>query len=148
MARLRAVLRHTPLMLALIVGVVLGLALTLTENDFSDLTGLLIAWDVSVAVYLVTIWLQTRGIDAQHMINHAAEVDDGRYFILFVSLAGVAASLTAIVLELQSQLEPGMTKNAHVAFVFVTVCSYTPVLPSITRMNFSARLTAAARVAG
>lgn len=121
MGWLRALWRHTPLMLALAAGLGLGIALALTDNDYADLTRMLIAWDVAVAIYLVAIWWQTRGISSQHMINHAAEVDEGRYFVLFVSLAGVLASLTAIVLELQSRLEPGMTKNAHVAFVFVTV---------------------------
>ncbi|MEQ1492576.1 MAG: DUF1345 domain-containing protein, partial [Terricaulis sp.] len=87
----------------------------------ADLTRMLIAWDAAVATYLVAIWWQTRGITPQHLIDHAAEVDEGRYFALFVSLAGVVASLTAIILELQSKLEPGMTKNAHVAFVFATV---------------------------
>lgn len=121
MAWLRAFWRHTPLMLALAAGLGLGIALALTENDYADLTRMLIAWDVALGVYLATVWLQTRGITSQHMIEHAAEVDEGRYFVLFVSLAGVLASLTAIILELQSKLEPGMTKNAHVAFVFITV---------------------------
>jgi uncharacterized membrane protein len=117
----KAFWRHTPLMLALAAGLALGVALALTENDFADLTRMLIAWDVAIAIYLVAIWLHTRGITSQHIIAHAAEVDEGRYFVLFVSLAGVLASLTAIILELQSKLEPGMTRNAHVAFVFVTV---------------------------
>lgn len=121
MAWLRALWRHTPLMLALASGLGLGVALALTQNDHADLTRMLIAWDVALAIYLVAVWWQTRGISSKHMIEHAAEVDEGRYFVLFVSLAGVLASLTAIVLELQSRLEPGMTKNAHVVFVFATV---------------------------
>jgi uncharacterized membrane protein len=121
MAWLRAVLRHTPLMLALVAGVGLGIAQALTENNLSGLTRTLIAWDAAVAAYLLAVWLHTRGITSQHMIDHAAEVDDGRYFVLFVSLAGVLASLAAIILELQSDLEPGMTRSAHVAFVFATV---------------------------
>lgn len=121
MAWLRAFWRHTPLMLALAAGLILGVALALTENDYADLTRMLLAWDVAIGVYLLAVWLHTRGISSKHMIEHAAEVDEGRYFVLFVSLAGVLASFTAIILELQSKLEPGMTKNAHVAFVFTTV---------------------------
>ncbi len=121
MAWLRAALRHTPLMLALTVGIGAAIVLALAAGALAPLTRTLIAWDVAVATYLIAIWLQTRGATSQHMIERAAEVDDGRYFVLLVSLAGVVASLTAIVLELQSRLEPGMTKNAHVAFVFVTV---------------------------
>lgn len=121
MAWLRAVVRHTPLMLAIVAGFVAALGLALTANGLAPLTRALIAWDVSVTAYLLALWGQTRRATSQRMIAHAADVDDGRYFVLFVSLAAVAASLTAIVLELQAHLEPGMTKNAHVAFVFITV---------------------------
>jgi uncharacterized membrane protein len=121
MSWLRALWRHTPLMLALAAGLSLGIALALTQNAYADLTRMLIAWDVAIVIYLLAVWQQTRGITSKHMIEHAAEVDEGRYFVLFVSLAGVFASLTAIILELQSKLEPGMTTNAHVAFVFATV---------------------------
>ncbi|MBL8547893.1 MAG: DUF1345 domain-containing protein [Hyphomonadaceae bacterium] len=121
MAWLRAFWRHTPLMLALSVGVGLHVALSLSGHDFADLTRMLIAWDAAIAIYLIAIWRQTRNITSQHMIEHAAQADEGRYFVLFVSIAGVLASLTAIILELQSKLEPGMTRNAHAAFVFATV---------------------------
>ncbi len=121
MDALRAALRHKPLMLALATGLALGIVLALTTHDLTTLTRTLIAWDVAVAVYLGAVWLQTRRITSQHMIAHAAEVDEGRYFVLFVSIAGVAASLTAIILELQAKLEPGVAKNLHVAFVFTTV---------------------------
>lgn len=118
---LRATWRHTPLMLALVAGLGLGTALAIMPNGYAGLTRTLMAWDIAVAVYLGAIWVQTRSITSQTMIEHAAAVDEGRYFVLFVSVAGVLASLTAIVLELQSRLEPGMTKSAHVAFVFITV---------------------------
>ena len=121
MSWLRATRRHMPLMLALLAGLGFGAALAIMPNDYAALTRTLIAWDVAVAVYLGAIWIQTCSITSQTMIEHAAEVDEGRYFVLFVSIAGVLASLTAIILELQPRLEPGMTKGAHVTFVFVTV---------------------------
>lgn len=121
MAWLRAVLRHTPLMLALTGGIGVAVAFAILPNEFARLTRALISWDVAVALYLIAIWRQTAGVTSERMIKHAAEVDDGRYFVLFVSLACVIASLTAIILELQARLEPGMAKSAHVAFVFITV---------------------------
>jgi len=76
---LKAFWRHTPLMLALAAGLSLGIALALTQNDYADLTRMLIAWDAAIAIYLVAVWWQTRGISSKHMIEHAAEVDEGRF---------------------------------------------------------------------
>jgi uncharacterized membrane protein len=53
-------------------------------------------------------------------MQHAADVDDGRYFVLFVSLAAVVASFTAIVVELQAAAA-GSDRGLHVGFVFLTV---------------------------
>lgn len=117
----RAILRQTPLLIAASAGVAVALALVLIPNALAPLTRALLAWDGAIAAYLISVWAQTRGINSTAMTAHAAEVDEGRYFVLFVSLAGVLASLTAIVLELQAQLQPGPTKNVHVAFVFFTV---------------------------
>ena len=61
------------------------------------------------------------GITPQHIIDHAADVDDGRYFVLFVSLAAVLASLTAIALELQSVAAGSTARDDQVGLVLVTV---------------------------
>lgn len=116
---MRAFVRHTPLMFALIVGGVTGTILAVAAHDITPLTRALIAWDAAAAVYLVTVLVQTHGITSQTIIAHAAEVDDGRYFTLFISLAAVLASVTAIVLELSS--EAGPERGLHVGFVFLTV---------------------------
>lgn len=120
-ATLRAVLRHTPLMLAISLGLVTAAALALIDNPLTALTRALVAWDAAVATYLAAVWAQTRGVTAKDMARHAADIDDGRDFVLFVSLFAVAASVTAIVLELQARLAPGLAKNLHVGFVFLTV---------------------------
>lgn len=120
-ATLRAFLRHTPLMLALLVGAAAWAALTLLAQELAPLTRTLAAWDIAAVMYLLAILVQTHGITSKHMAEHAAEVDDGRYFVLFVSLAAVFASVSAIILELQAQLEPGAERTWHGAFVFLTV---------------------------
>jgi uncharacterized membrane protein len=116
---LRAFVRHTPMMLALLVGGVTGIVLALAAHDVTPLSRALIAWDAAAVVYLITVLIQTHGITSQSIIAHAAEVDDGRYFTLFISLAAVLASITAIVLELSS--EAGPERSLHVGFVFLTV---------------------------
>lgn len=115
----RALVRHTPLMLGLVIGIITAVILALAASDVSALNRALIAWDAAALTYLLTVLVQTHGITAQTIMDHAASVDDGRYFVLFVSLAGVLASLTAIVVELQSA--DGAERGLHVGFVFLTV---------------------------
>ncbi len=117
----RALVRHTPLMLALLTGVAVAVALSVVQSGEAWLTRALWAWDAAVGVYLVAIFFQTRGISAKEIMKHAADTDEGRYFVLSVSLLAVLASATAIVLELQAHPAPGAARNGHVAFVFLTV---------------------------
>ncbi|WP_395644420.1 DUF1345 domain-containing protein [Terricaulis sp.] len=121
MSMLRAVMRHRPLIWAIALGLAAAVAAAIVPNSLTPLTRALVSWDVGIAVYLGILFLHTRGIGGKEMAAHAADTDEGRYFVLFVSLAGVAASLTAIVLELQAHSEPGPAKSLHVAFVFFTV---------------------------
>jgi uncharacterized membrane protein len=118
---LRAVIRHTPLMLALVAGAAIALALAFFTPAFTQLTRTLFAWDGAIVAYLLAVTAQTRGVTAADFAKHAAETDEGRYFILFVSLAAVALSFAAIILELQANAETDMSKGLLVAFVFVTV---------------------------
>ncbi len=121
MGALRALLRHMPLMLALAIGVVLAIVLAVVAPTLEQPPRALIAWDAAVAAYLLAVALQTHGTSSKQMIEHAADVDEGRYFVLFVSLAAVLASFTAIVAELQSTVGPGVTKGGDVLFAFITV---------------------------
>src|SRR5262245_31349803 len=114
-------MRHTPLVLAVLVGVAAWVALTYVANPLEPLTRALTAWDAAIAANLIAVLIQTRGVSAERMTRHAAETDEGRYFVLFASLIAVAASITAIVLELQARVAPGFMKNLHVGFVFFTV---------------------------
>lgn len=121
MGALRALLRHMPLMLALAIGVVLAMVLAVVAPTLEQPPRALLAWDAAVAAYLLAVALQTHGIGSKQMIEHAADVDEGRYFVLSVSLAAVLASFTAIVAELQSAVGPGITKGGDVVFAFITV---------------------------
>lgn len=121
LSTLRAVMRHRPLVWAAALGVAAAFVTAIVPNTLTPLTRALAAWDVGIGVYLAILFFQARTITAKAMEAHAADTDDGRYFVLFVSLAGVAASLTAIVLELQAHTQPGPAKSLHVFFVFFTV---------------------------
>jgi uncharacterized membrane protein len=108
-------------MLALVLGAAAAGALAAVPNELQPLTRALFAWDISVAAYILAVWVQSGGATIEHLTSHAAEAYDGRYFVLIGSVLSVAASLTAVFLELQARLAPGLMKNLHLAFVFGTV---------------------------
>lgn len=118
---IKTLIRHTPLMLGLAFGVAIWAVLAVAPNDLAPLTRVLSGWDLGVLAYLATTFTQMHEADRKQLAARAAETDEGRYFVLAVSMVAVIASVTAIVLELQSHVQAGPMKTLHVAFVFVTV---------------------------
>lgn len=63
-------------------------------------TQALVAWDITVAVYLVAAYATMLRTDASRIRNHAIEHDDGRFAILVLTAGAALASLVAIVVEI------------------------------------------------
>jgi uncharacterized membrane protein len=60
----------------------------------------LIAWDVTVVVYLVAAYTMIWRSDASHIRRHAVAADDGRFAILSLTAGAALASLVAIIAEI------------------------------------------------
>jgi uncharacterized membrane protein len=60
----------------------------------------LIAWDVTVALYLVAAFATIRRADISHIRSHAIAADDGRFAILALTAGAALASILAIIVEL------------------------------------------------
>jgi len=114
-----AILKRKPLLYALIAGMMSALALTLAPNAIAPLTRALAAWDTALILYVVTLFAMMRGATPQHLGKRAAETDEGRHFVLFVSLIAVAVSIGAIVMEASAMRQN--RRVLHLAFVFATV---------------------------
>lgn len=114
-----AILKRKPFLYALIAGVAAASALSLVPNALSPLTRALAAWDAALIVYVVTLIALMRGATPEHLGKRAAETDEGRHFVLFVSLVAVAVSIGAIVMEASAMRQNG--RALHLAFVFATV---------------------------
>lgn len=114
-----AILKRKPLMYALVGGLASAAALSFIPNALSPLTRALAAWDTALIVYIVTLVAMMRGATPEHLGQRAAATDEGRHFVLLVSLLAVAVSIGAIVMEAVAMHQNG--RGVHLAFVFATV---------------------------
>ena len=96
---------------SLVAGVAAFFALPATA---SLATRLLIAWDVTTAIFLVLAYVMMWRTDVSHVKRNAAVQDEGRFSILIVTALAAFASLAAIVAEL------GAARGAPLRLVFVT----------------------------
>lgn len=116
---LRAIVRNRPLRWSLVAGILAGVALAFTPSALSSLTRWLLAWDVALVTYLLVLVRKMRRVTPADIVQHAAENDEGRGFILVVSLLSVLVSLAAIIIE--ASVDAAQSKLLHVSFVFFTV---------------------------
>src|SRR6185295_17410943 len=65
-------------------------------------TRVLVAWDVAVALYLVLLYLLMARSRVSDIRRHAADLDEGRFVILVLTIAAALASLGAILAELST----------------------------------------------
>jgi uncharacterized membrane protein len=83
--------------IALAVGIVAFVAL---PGTLREVTRLLLAWDVFVALYLLLVYTMMLQSSSTRIRRDARLQDDGRFLILLMTALGAFASIAAIVLEL------------------------------------------------
>ncbi len=106
------------------LGIAVALGLWLTPNAFSLPTRFILAWDTACIFIIVSCLLFMRGTDAEGIKARAADQDEGRGFIITLSLAAAGASLVAVGLELSlAQHDHGLDKAARIVLAFVTVAA-------------------------
>ncbi len=114
-----AILKRKPFLYALVGGVASAVTLNVFPNALAPLTRALAAWDAALIIYIATLIAKMRGATPEHLGKRAAETDEGRHFVLFVSLLAVAVSIGAIIMEASATRQSG--RALHLAFVFATV---------------------------
>lgn len=116
----RIVKLHGKLAIAAIVGA--AVALLLTPTGMRLATQLLIGWNVGIAVDLILAFSMMRRADVAHIKRRAAEVDEGAFIILLLSIGATLASLVAIVFELgASKHSQGLEAVLHVLLATATI---------------------------
>lgn len=102
--RLRAWPKPIRIVLArprLFISIALGLAsLLILPDSLRIATRLLMAWDISIALYITLAFILFLSCDNARIKRLAAIQDDGRFLILTLTAVAAFASIAAIVMEL------------------------------------------------
>jgi uncharacterized membrane protein len=83
------------------IGIVVSIALAVVPG-WPAARGLLVGWDIGIALYLVLAFHMMAGAGAHTIRRHAAEQDEGQIAILVLTVVAALASLAAIFVELGS----------------------------------------------
>jgi uncharacterized membrane protein len=114
------VIRSRPRLFA--SGLVGGLVLPVLPPTWRMATRMLVAWDVSVGIYLGLVYHLMARSGVRHIRLNARVEDEGRNTILALSAASALASLGAIVVELgSSSASAGGRPPAQLALATLTI---------------------------
>ena len=117
-----AIFRRKAILVGVAAGVAVALLLHALANALTPLTRGLAAWDAGIVGYLATLFWLLRHATPDRIAAKVAATDEGRFFILFISLLAFVLSIAAIVAEAgQAAAAHGADKPARVAFVLITV---------------------------
>ena len=120
--RLVRIVRARPrLFVSATVGVLVS-ALGAVWPDARPVTGVLVGWDLGVALYLVLAFHMMRREDVHGIRRRAAEQDEGQAAILGLTVAAALASVAAIFAEL------GAASGASRARIHIALAALTIVL--------------------
>ncbi|HEX7789593.1 MAG TPA: DUF1345 domain-containing protein [Afipia sp.] len=102
----------------LFISLALGLAaLLVLPGSLRLATRLLIAWDISIALYISFAFVLFLSCDSDRIRRQAIAQDDGRFLILILTAVAAFASIAAIVLELG--IKPQQTPELVLAVVTI-----------------------------
>jgi uncharacterized membrane protein len=96
---------------SVIVGII---SFFLLPAAWATVTRLLVAWDVTIGLFLILAYIMMWRTDMSHVKRNAVVQDEGRFSILTITAAAAFASLAAIVAELNG------ARHDAVVLIFAT----------------------------
>jgi len=120
------------LALAVVLGIAVTLALSLSEWRTS--ARIVLGWDAGVALYLVLTYVLMARSTIQHIRDHAAQDDEGRFAILVLTVLAALASLAAIIAELG---QGGKRTGAQLTLATVTIFLSWVFIHTIFALNYA-----------
>jgi uncharacterized membrane protein len=104
----------------LFISIALGLAsLLVLPMSLRIATRLLIAWDISIALYICLAFMLFMSCDSERIRKLAIRQDDGRFLILILTAVAAFASIAAIVMELG--IKPQQTPRLLFAVITIVL---------------------------
>lgn len=99
-----------------------GALLAFMPADWAAPTRMLIAWNSGIGLYLLLAYRMMLQANVEKIRQHCVLLDEGRFVILFLTIAATLASLVAIVAELAAAKSlHGSAELAHVGLAGLTV---------------------------
>jgi uncharacterized membrane protein len=115
------------LLLAILCG---GSFVVLGPNTLPLTTRLLLAWDITLWIYLpLALWMMLGRAGSVNVQERASRLAEGLPVMLLLAVGGALASFGAIALELSAAKGAHTANSLTLAFAIATVCSSWLLLP-------------------
>ena len=135
-SRLPYILANVRLRLGLSIALGIAVMLALSLSEWRTSARIVLGWDAGVALYLVLTYVLMARSTIQHIRDHAAQDDEGRFAILVLTVLAALASLAAIVAELGIG-EGGKRTGTQLALATVTIFLSWTFIHTIFALNYA-----------
>jgi uncharacterized membrane protein len=115
---IRIVRSHPRLFMAAVLGL---LVIAVDPARTHTSARLLLGWDIALAFYLLAVYTMVARADLCGLRQRAAREDEGRLFLLMLTVGAALASLAAIVAELGAMHRSGEAAALHLALATSTI---------------------------
>lgn len=126
---------------AIAIGVV---TLLLLPHSLVPATRIIVAWDVLVTAYVILVAQLFTVQPQSKMAEDAARQEEGEWTIFWITVAAVAASFAAIILEFSASKDmPATERGLHVALVAFTLFASWLMTHTVFAMRYAHEFYAA-----
>lgn len=132
---LRVIRAHSRLAISIVVGIAVMASLR-GWSGWEVARQILVSWDAGVALYLVLAYSLMASSSAEHIPDHAADADEGRFAVLILTVLAALASLGAILAELGAN--PGVQRTPmQLALAGITILLSWVFIHTIFALNYA-----------
>ncbi len=107
-------------------------------SELKPISHFLLAWNIGVITYLITVYMMMYHADSAHILNKAIEEDEGTILMLLLALAASVVSIMAIIQELAvSKDAQGLWMAFHLGLTFLTIVSSWLVIHTLFALHYA-----------